>query len=304
MIRHHAEVLFFSSIALIFAINCGLGYVLLSQLFSGVPSPYTNWLITIFAAEMLGAFVYGWHKVLNRKAPEALELEDKRADFVDGPDEHRNVVINRATDPMVVNKRDAVTDHTDLDARLKCAGDKSKDLSRLHTLKDEVRVMHGERALESYGKIDPKTRHYPPAVYSGATVQRELGSLLKDNGRYVDAIDGYETAGQLFSENEYGHFTESEIRTNVAAGEMMIGKIMLKLDRKEDAGQRFFDAWVTNPNSIVVHNLFDLAVSNDDLAEAEMWAKVIRRFEDYSSHAELVESKLEALRNKHKKNKH
>lgn len=264
------STLAFGLLAIIVAANGVLIYGLL-QCFNGAikSETTTQFLIGTFAAEVVGMTVLAWNVVMKHLR----EPESKGTAPGAGPGE--TIVIQR--------QQPKSDDLADPSIALKEAGLNYLTLARNKALSDSEQKRYASQALAIFSAIEVNSKAYDRAQY-------DMGTALRILGQYDASIEKYKYSLNLVQDSS-GEYSDDEKKVWEADVRMMIGNVNCCLGKYGDAERDYLEAFKLDPdNTVRLLNLHDLAVKQNKLQDAAIWAELLERRSDYATISHIVET--------------
>jgi tetratricopeptide (TPR) repeat protein len=273
-------VLFYVNLVVISLVNLILIYAMFSYFVLHQSPLQIQWLLGVFATEIVGCFVLGWRKLV--------EGESKPAGAETRPGDANLLVVGRGPQALAIEKTKVKEDADDPDVILKGKGVKLLVLARDNNFPPERRRKYARRAIKIFARIPKGSAAYVAAQYNIATAHRTLAN-------YSKALGTYEKVKELVAESG-AQYTADERREWAADIERMIGNVYHAQNLPGEAKHFYLRSWKLAPDNLIgMLNLFDVAVELNKVDEARMWAEMLSTHEDYPSVSSLIDSKLNLL---------
>lgn len=275
-------VLFYVSLTSISLGNLVLIYTLFSHFVMGQHQEHMQWLLGGFVTEMVGCFVFGWHYLLKPAVVEKpMASNDSSASTLQ--------IINSGPQGLA---KDNVQTHEDLSdpwMPVVVEGRGLLENARKEDLSEKDRIKFAKQAIERFSEIPKNSKSYINGVHNTGTAYRELGKFSK-------AFENYDKARKfLLDSNSF--FSEEETTNWLSAIKMMEGVVFEHQHLYPEAKERFLGAWGMKRNYFMpLLNLFELSYRSHNLTEAELLKDFMTTYKEYSEVAEMVEVKLDFLR--------
>jgi tetratricopeptide (TPR) repeat protein len=253
------RLLFRTILFLIVLVNLTLLYGLFSHFVLRNPTVEINWLLSVFAAEVVACTALAWRKVINAEvAPHTASCGT-----------------------VVIEKPATSADEGETSAALLKMGrgflDEARDCKRdLKTRKQFAR-----HALELFAQVPKGHPNYYAAVYNSGTAYRILGAFGK-------ARSAYQQAGKVFRGSGPTP-TAGEKRVSDANVEMMLGTVYEEEGQLPRAQACYFNSLKLDPGNMVrMLNLHKIAARMGKQEDAHVWASMLSKHPDYSASIERV----------------
>jgi tetratricopeptide (TPR) repeat protein len=272
------HLLFIAILSVIVLVNLILIYALFARFALGHKVDEINWLLGVFAAEILGCTVLAWRKIVNSEV----------APFPTGttPFTTNGEVSELSGRPIVIEKSALSEDINHADVLLKETGRKYLINARDKTITLEGRRDCAKRAIEIFARIRPDSPAYHSALYDMGIAYRVLDEFDKSINTYQKVRKLVRECGTKYTEDEKRCW-ESDI-------EMMIGTVYEEQGLLEQAETCYFNSWKLDPTNLVrMLNLHDIEVRLGKLEGARIWAEISSKHQNYSSVSHLIENKAE-----------
>lgn len=281
MTRKHTAILFYVNLTLISLLNLTLICALFFHLILGYKQEQIEWLLGVFAVEILGCFVFSWHQIFKPKIEKAARGAREKLEITTINSDDRTFVISKTPELINLAHPDVIEKEK---ARELLKKARNKNFSR------EVRHKYAKQARLKFAQIHKDSVAYFSARYDMAIADRILE-------RYQSSIKGFEKMKSYLFENK-SRYAQEEFDKLLSETTMMIGTVYLEQGLLKKARFYFMESWFINPRFMTaVLNLFEVAFREKNIVEAEIWKEILSKFEQYPSISGFVENSIESLRN-------
>lgn len=264
-------------------VNLILIYALYLHFIQGQRQPEISWLLGVFTTEILGCFVYGWHKIFAEKNDN--ESEPKKVD--------KDIkVVENGINSTPVSKLKLPRNVNDPFYSFYVQGENYLNSARA-TSDITIQIAFAQKAIEEFSKILETSSLYFSAIYN-------LGTAYKWRTDYLQALEWFEKAKNFLAEKGNLQFSPREINIGYMGAENMIGRVYLEMEQYSVAEKYFRKSWSYDHNYFMpLNSLFDSAFKQGDVGTASNLKSQMETYEEYASVAELVEIKMNILHGKY-----